>query len=307
MVFTEPKIRTYRRGVADRMAFSSARHICWSNRSNKVVLTHSIQNATRSVVLELGDREVRERNEWSDRLNQSPQVSVLALNSDDTRIASVSADWRVRLLDAATLSIIPSAIGGEDDFQLPKGFQPNSVIFGPKEDELTLMSWRGARVLDLQTRKLVAVLATFRDQSSRRVVSRGDARDRLVATSLFGKVLVARAGESPAEPIVIRGATGFPRFNPDGNRILVLSGSMPNVLDSICVADVSLVRRSPTQAIPEAPAKPAPPWLAELAAAASALDVGNDGSLITLAYVRDRHPGSKAGDPYEAVWKRYFP
>ena len=179
----------------------------WSNRSDKVVLTHSIQDATRSVFLELGGREVRERKEWSDRLNQPPQVSVLAFNSDDTRIASISADWRVMLLDAATLSIIPSAIAGEDEFQLPKGFQPNSVIFGPKEDELTLMSWRGARVLNLQTRKLVAVPATFRDQSIRRVVGRGNARDRLVATSLYGRALVARGDGSS------RGAHRLPRRN----------------------------------------------------------------------------------------------
>ena len=276
MVFAEPKIRIDRRALSIEWLSAARATFVWSNRSDKVVLTHSIQDATKSVFLELGGREVRERKEWSDRLNHPPQVSVLAFNSDDTRIASISADWRVMLLDAATLSIIPSAIAGEDEFQLPKGFQPNSVIFGPKEDELTLMSWRGARVLNLQTRKLVAVPATFRDQSIRRVVGRGDARDRLVATSLYGRALVARGDGTPAEPIVFRGAMGFPQFSPDGNRILILSGSMPNVLDSIRVADVSLVR-SPTQTITELPAKPAPPWLAELAAATSALMWGNDG------------------------------
>ena len=53
--------------------------------------------------------------------------------------------------------------------------------------------------------------------------------------------------------------------------------------------------------------KPAPPWLADIANAASALDTSGDGSLVTLESVRKRYPESKAGDPYEAVWKRFFP
>ena len=53
--------------------------------------------------------------------------------------------------------------------------------------------------------------------------------------------------------------------------------------------------------------KPAPPWLADIASAVSAFDVGGDGSLITLEDVRRKYPESKAGDAYEAVWKRFFP
>ena len=37
------------------------------------------------------------------------------------------------------------------------------------------------------------------------------------------------------------------------------------------------------------------------------LDPTGDGSLITLEAVRKKYPESKAGDPYEAVWKRFFP
>jgi hypothetical protein len=39
----------------------------------------------------------------------------------------------------------------------------------------------------------------------------------------------------------------------------------------------------------------------------SALDAGGDGSLLTLETVRTKYPESKAGDAYEAVWKRFFP
>jgi hypothetical protein len=34
---------------------------------------------------------------------------------------------------------------------------------------------------------------------------------------------------------------------------------------------------------------------------------GGGGSLLTLETVRQKYPASKAGDPYEAVWKRFFP
>jgi hypothetical protein len=53
--------------------------------------------------------------------------------------------------------------------------------------------------------------------------------------------------------------------------------------------------------------KPAPQWLADMAAAVSALDTTGDGALLTLETVRTRYPQSKAGDPYEAVWNRFFP
>ena len=53
--------------------------------------------------------------------------------------------------------------------------------------------------------------------------------------------------------------------------------------------------------------KPAPPWLADIASAVSASDPSQDGSLMTLEDVRRRYPESKAGDPYEAVWKHFFP
>ena len=36
-------------------------------------------------------------------------------------------------------------------------------------------------------------------------------------------------------------------------------------------------------------------------------DTSGDGSLMTLEDVRKKYPESKAGDAYEAVWKRFFP
>jgi hypothetical protein len=79
------------------------------------------------------------------------------------------------------------------------------------------------------------------------------------------------------------------------------------MFDTMRLIDVSPLYR-PREAAPENfEEKLAPPWLAEIANAASALDTNGDGSLMTLEDVRRKYPGSKAGDAYESVWKRFFP
>jgi hypothetical protein len=73
--------------------------------------------------------------------------------------------------------------------------------------------------------------------------------------------------------------------------------------DTMRFFDVSQLYR-PQEAAPEKfEEKPAPPWLGDIAGVVS----GGDGSLLTLETVQQKYPASKAGDPYEAVWKRFFP
>jgi hypothetical protein len=93
----------------------------------------------------------------------------------------------------------------------------------------------------------------------------------------------------------------------DGQRLLILSGAMFNVFDSMRLIDVNPLYRPRENAPKKFEAKPAPPWLADLASAVSASDPSQDGSLMTLEDVRKKYPESKAGDPYELVWKRFFP
>jgi hypothetical protein len=89
--------------------------------------------------------------------------------------------------------------------------------------------------------------------------------------------------------------------------LLILSGGLWNVYDTMRLIDVNPAYR-PQQAVPKNfEEKAAPPWLAEIASAVSALDFDGDGSLLTLETVQNRHRESKVDNAYESVWKRFFP
>jgi hypothetical protein len=141
------------------------------------------------------------------------------------------------------------------------------------------------------------------------VIGPGNPATRLVVTSLYGRVNVAKSAhrQEPVEPVVFSGSTGIPQFSLDGQRLLILSGGVGNAFDTMRLIDVSPLYRAREAAPENFEEKPAPPWLAEIASAVSALDTGGDGSLITLEAVRKKYPESKAGDAYESVWKRFFP
>jgi len=206
------------------------------------------------------------------------------------------------------LQVIP--VNGKDSILLSEGFLPNGIAFGPGNDEITLTSWNSVRIINIRDGKVTPVPPpTFRDQFMRLVVGPGDFATRLVATSLYGRVHVAKGAhrQEPAEPVVFRGSIGIPQFSSDGQRLLILSGGMLNVYDSLRLIDVSPLYRRQKDGPEKFEEKPAPSWLADIASAVSALDTSGDGSLMTLEDVRRKYPGNKAGDPYESVWKRFFP
>jgi len=198
----------------------------------------------------------------------------------------------------------------KDSIRLSEGFLPNGIAFGPGNDEITLTSWNSIRTLNLLDGKVTPIPPpTFRDQFMRVIVGPGDFARRLVATSLYGRVEVAKSTQmqEPAEPAVFRGSIGVAQFSSDGQRMLILSGGMFNVFDSMRLIDVSPLYRTKEFAPEKVEEKPAPPWLPDIASAVSASDPSQDGSLMTLEDVRKKYPGSKAGDAYESVWKRFLP
>jgi hypothetical protein len=302
----------------------------WSNESDRVVLINTRLNEAECTLFQVKGNTFQQLYDDSNKLNALKIVALAfakRINAEreaapvpgyENRpgIAIVSVDKaapafrNVSFIDADDLEILPNVMQGRDSIRLAEGFQPNGIGFGPGNNQLTLTSYSGIRILNLVDGNVTPVPPpTFRDQFMRIVVGPGDFATRLVAKSLYGRVEVANGTrmQEPAEPAVFRGSIGVAQFSLDGQRMLILSGGIWNVFDSMRLIDVTALNRT-AKAVPETfEEKPAPPWLADIAAAVSALDTTGDGALLTLETVRTRYPNSKAGDAYEAVWNRFFP
>ena len=298
-----------------RLRGSRVVNFIWSPESDRAVLINTRLNEADCVFFEVKGSTFEKLVDQSNKFN-SMKVVALAFAAYRTGIAAVYVDpaapalRRVSFVSADDLEIIPGAMGGQDSIRLSEGFQPNGIAFGPGNDQLTLTSWSGIRTLNLPNGNVAPVPPpTFRDQFMRIVVGPGDFARRLVAKSLYGRVEVAKGAQmqEPAEPAVFRGSIGVAQFSSDGQRMLILSGGIWNVFDSMRLIDVSPLYRTQRLAPENFEDKPAPQWLADTASAVSALDTSGDGSLLTLETVRQRYPESKAGDAYQAVWKRFFP
>ena len=290
-------------------------NFAWSNESDRLFIVNARGTNEAECAFFQVEGTFRELADRSKRLTDM-KIVALAFATYHSGMAAVSVDPDAPALRKAALfsfsddylQVFP--INGKDSIRLSEGFLPNSIAFGPGNDEISLTSWNSVRILNLRDGKVTPIPPpTFRDQFMRLVVGPGDYGTRLVATSLYGRVHVAKGArrEEPAEPVVFRGSIGFPQFSLDGQRLLILSGAMFNVFDSVRLVDVSPLYRTQENAPKQLEAKPAPPWLADVASAVSASDPSQDGSLMTLEDVRKKYPESKAGDPYESVWKRFFP
>ena len=245
------------------------------------------------------------------------KIVALAFATYHSGIAAVSVDSdapalrKVNLFSFSEdyLQVFP--INGKDSIRLSEGFLPNGIAFGPGNDEITLTSWNSVRTLNLRDGKVTPIPPpTFRDQFMRLIVGPGDYATRLVATSLYGRVHVAKGAQ--------QGKAGRARGLPRLNRISTVQFGWPTIADFIrrnvqCVRQRAPRRRQSVVSaagrlhLKTSKTKPAPPWLADIASAVSASDPSQDGSLMTLEDVRKKYPESKAGDPYESVWKRFFP
>ena len=302
----------------------------WSNESDRVVLINTRLNEAECALFQVKGNTFQQLFDESNKLNSLKIVAltfakrlnaereVISIPGYENRpgIAAVSIDTaapalrKVSFIDADDLQILPNVMHGQDSTRLSEGFQPNGIAFGPGNDQLTLTSWSGIRILNLLDGNVTPVPPpTFRDQFMRLVVGPGDFATRLVAKSLYARVEVAKGTrmQEPAEPAVFGGSIGIAQFSADGKRLLILSGGIWNVFDRMRLIDVSPLYRTQETAPENLEEKPVPPWLADIAAAVSALDTTGDGALLTLETVRKRYPESKAGSPYEAVWKRFFP
>jgi hypothetical protein len=292
-------------------------NFAWSNESDRLVLVNARGTNEAECAFFQVEGTLRELVDRSRRLNEM-KIVALAFATYHSGMAAVSLDPEASARRKVTLFSFTDdylqvfSVNGKDSIPLPDGFLANGIAFGPGNNEITLTSWNGVRILDIRDGKVTAPPIrppTFRDQSMRLVVGPGVLATRLVATSLYGRVEVAKGArmQDPAEPAGFRGSIGVAQFSSDGQRLLILSGGTWSALDSMRLIDVSPLYRKEEQPPITFQQKPASLWLADIASAVSASDPSQDGSLMTLEDVRKKYPGSKAGDAYESVWKRFFP
>src|SRR4029077_2884753 len=148
----------------------------WSPESDRVVLINTRLNEAECAFFEVKGNTFRQLLEQSKQLNNM-KIVALGFAAYRTGIAAVSLDpaapasRKVSLIGADDLQLMPGAMGGQDSIRLSEGFQPNGIAFGPGNDQLTLTSWSGIRILDLLNGNVMPVPPpTFRDQFMRIVV-----------------------------------------------------------------------------------------------------------------------------------------
>src|SRR6476660_6006449 len=226
-------------------------NFAWSNESDRLVLVNARGTNEAECAFFQVEGTFRELVDRSRRLTDM-KIVALAFATYHSGMAAVSVDPEKPALRRVSLfsfsddyfQIIP--IKEKDSIRLSEGFLPNGIAFGPGNDEITLTSWNSVRTLDLLDGKVTAIPPpTFRDQFMRLVVGPGNYAKRLVATSLYQRVDVAKGAdrEHPAEPVVFRGSVGIPQFSFDGQRLLILSGAMYTAFDSMRLIDVSPLYR----------------------------------------------------------------
>ena len=227
-------------------------NFAWSNESDRLVIVNARGTNEAECAFFQVEGTFRELVDRSRRLNDM-KIVALAFATYHSGIAAVSVDPDSAALRKVTLfsfsedylQVIP--VNGKDSIRLSEGFLPNGIAFGPGNDEITLTSWNSVRILNIRDGKVTPIPPpTFRDQFMRMVVGPGDFARRLVAKSLYGRVEVAKGArmQEPAEPVVFRGSIGIAQFSSDGQRLLILSGGMLNVFDSMRLIDVSPLYRT---------------------------------------------------------------
>ena len=212
-----------------RIEHTSLRARTWKFSGFEVPASSTLPGLTNQTGLSLSMRAARTRSNvpfsrsretlprTRDRSKELNRMKIVALAFAAYRsgIAAVSVDSaepalrKVSFIGGDDLQVFPNAMDGKDSIRLSEGFQPNGVAFGPGDDELTLTSWSGVRILDLRDGNVTPSLHRLFAISScawsldQATLLRVSSRHRSTVESKSQRVRAARAGR----------ACGLPRFN----------------------------------------------------------------------------------------------
>ena len=319
--------------LKDRALF---RNVVWNNDGKMCALTRYDEPSC-----QVFRYDGRNYDRISDALGEMAKEKIVAAGFSPngqmlaTATFSETLDKRatVQLRNAATLTFVEKDSGFKAQIPVPIEVKPTQLCFGPGEDELTIVAWgSGASIIvNLRSGKYRPV--SFDSSGAADAVMRlafalpdgSNQQDQKSGQLLIAAVLANRVElfehKQPEhrafEAICPAGATVFPAFAPEGDRLLTLSGSSMMAMDTIRVWD--LRRREPVTIDPSVVTghDVAPPWLADLAAVVGGqggdsegedIVVETSGSQIrSLAELATIYHDEKVQGKYETIWRRYFP
>jgi len=108
----------------------------WSGDSHQVVLIGR-QSGGANPECKFFQVDGNSVNEVPDRSAQLTRMKIVAVafSPDLARIAAVSSERKITLIRRDDFQVISNVKN-----PLPKGLQPNAIVFGPGDEELTLIS-----------------------------------------------------------------------------------------------------------------------------------------------------------------------
>jgi WD40 repeat protein len=170
-----------------------------------------------------------------------------------------------------------------------------------------------ARVWDLASAQSQIVRAKSPQDQVIRIDFADDGRNghRVAAgaTGMVGIWDTRDLGEMVAEPICLDEPMVDPTFNPDGTRLLTVSGPFWTAMNTVRLWDTSFRKPVTDDGRPRFDGKSAPAWLSDLAEAITGVRVTTDEDDVavpTISDVRKRWAGTSFPEQYQVVWDRFL-
>jgi hypothetical protein len=246
------------------------------------------------------------------------EKAIAVAYSPDGRLLATAVQGGVITLRAA--QVLPPARDDDPTLKklVPETASPEARIFMLRfSDDGSQLAATGmrepARIWDLAAAKSQIVGMKSRQNQVIRIDFAGDGRNghRVAggATGLVGIWDTHNPGEMVAEPICLDEPMVFPTFNPDGTRLLTVSGPFWTAMNTVRLWDTSFRKPVTDDGRSRFDGRNAPAWLSDLAEAISGVRVTtdeDDSTPPTISDVRKNWAGTSFPDQYQVVWDRFL-
>lgn len=246
-----------------------------------------------------------------------PGATAGAFSPDDQWLATAAQGAIVQLRDAQTLQPAPETPDRKTTFA-PDPPNPEARVFLLRFSDdgqhvaATVMR-EPARLWDLRTGKMTELSPKSKQDQIMRVDfakgSRGEQRIAAGMNAMVGIWDTNNLEELLAQPILVSDPMVHPVFNPDGTKLLTLSGPVWGTMNTLRAWDTSFRKPVTDDGRPRFDGKDAPLWLSDLAEAITGVRITTDEDdkpPPTIADVRKRYAGMPIPEQYQVIWDRFL-